>query len=141
MHSEATRTTEPPSMTSFHRFEGGETPLPKFQEGKGAGFSGSSAWAASARSMWKLSKKTDDEKGQKKEKVTYHYWTLEHTKSNYAPIQGDVYLRKHKQGRWSETDDKEDSADAFKAYQPGREHTKQEDTSDDDINPYADAFR
>ena len=47
--------------------------LPKSQEGKDAGFSGSSAWEASARSMWKLSKKTDDEKGQKKEKVTHHY--------------------------------------------------------------------
>ena len=84
--------------------------LPKSQEGKEAGFSGSTAWEASARSMWKLSKKgTAKEKGKEEGKGKgkddealevegQHYWTLEHTKSNYAAIQPAVYLAKQKTG-------------------------------------------
>ena len=69
--------------------------LPKSQEGKAAGFSGSTAWEASARSMWMLSKKSFTE-GEGKDKETKHYWALEHTKGNYAPIQSTTPLIKEK---------------------------------------------
>ena len=110
--------------------------LPKSQEGKAAGFSGSTAWEASARSMWMLAKKEFTEGKDKKKdkenegKEAKHYWTLEHTKSNYAPIQQPVYLAKRKQGWWSQAADKEDAAEAFKDYQQGVDHNRQEDTHD-----------
>ena len=123
--------------------------LPKSQEGKAAGFSGSTAWEASARSMWMLSKKgTAKEKGKEEGKGKgkgkgkddealevegQHYWTLEHTKSNYAPIQQPVYLAKQEQGWWAQAADREKAAEAFESYQQGREHTTQEDKDDDDI--------
>ena len=109
--------------------------LPKSKEGKEAGFSGSTAWEASARSMWMLSKKVIVKKKSKDDEDLevegQHYWTLEHTKSNYAPIQQPVYLAKHKQGWWSQAADREEAAEAFETYQQGREHTTQEDTQDD----------
>ena len=117
--------------------------LPKSKEGKEAGFSGTTAWEASARSMWKLSKKgTAKEKGKGKEEGKgkddeavgvegQHYWTLEHTKSNYAPIQPSVYLAKQKKGWFSQAADREEAAEAFESYQQGREHTTQEDRDDD----------
>ena len=72
--------------------------LPKSKEGKEAGFSGTTAWPASVRSMWTLSQQSfvKGEKGEEEE--TKRYWTLEHTKSNYAPIQPPVYLAKRKTG-------------------------------------------
>ena len=104
--------------------------LPKSQEGKAAGFSGSTAWEASARSMWKLEGLSFEvEEGAKKE--TKQCWTLEHTKSNYAPMQPKIYLTKHKYGWWSQAADREESAQAFEAYQQGLEHTTQEDRDDD----------
>ena len=109
--------------------------LPKSKEGKEAGFSGSTAWEASARSMWMLSKKVTAKKKSKDDEALevegQHYWTLEHTKSNYAPIQQPVYLAKHKQGWWSQAADREEAAEAFETYQQGREHTTQEDRGDD----------
>ena len=109
--------------------------LPKSQEGKAAGFSGSTAWEASARSMWMLSKQAfevkDDSDSKGKAVITRHCWTLEHTKSNYAPIQSQRYLSKQKQGWWVEAADRDDAAEAFDAYQKGREHTTQEDTDDE----------
>ena len=117
--------------------------LPKSQEGKEAGFSGSTAWEASARSMWKLSKKgTAKEKGKEEGKGKgkddealevegQHYWTLEHTKSNYAAIQPAVYLAKQKQGWFSQAADREEAAEAFEDYQQGVNHNRQEDRDDD----------
>ena len=102
--------------------------LPKSQEGKEAGFSGSTAWEASARSMWKLSKKNFTEK---KEKEPKHYWALEHTKSNYAQLQSEIPLSKHKLGWWRQAADRDDAVDAFDAYQQGVEHTTQEGTTDE----------
>ena len=104
--------------------------LPKSQEGKEAGFSGSTAWPASVRSMWTLSQQSFV-KGEGETKETKRYWALEHTKSNYAAIQQPVYLAKHKQGWWSEAADREEAAEAFEAYQQGREHTTQEALDDD----------
>ena len=106
--------------------------LPKSQEGKEAGFSGTTAWPASVRSMWTLSQKSFVE-GKKSEEETKRYWSLEHTKSNYAPIQSPICLAKQKKGWWSQAADREEAAEAFEAYQQGREHTTQEDTRDDDI--------
>ena len=119
--------------------------LPKNEEGKKAGYSGNSAWEASVRAMWKLEKKiAAKEKGKGKGKGKgkddeslevegQHYWALEHTKSNYAALQSPIYLAKQKQGWWAQATDREDSAEAFEAYQQGREHTPQEDTDDDYI--------
>ena len=113
--------------------------LPKSKEGKEAGFSGSTAWEASARSMWKLEKKVIVKKKSKDDEALevegQHYWTLEHTKSNYAAIQSPIYLAKQKTGWFSQAADREDAAEAFEAYQQGREHTTQEDTHDD-IPPF-----
>ena len=106
--------------------------LPKSQEGKAAGFSGSTAWEASARSMWMLAKKTFTQ-GEGKEKETKYYWALEHTKSNYAHLQSEIPLIKKKRGWWKQANDREDAADAFNAYQES--FNQQEDTDDDDENP------
>ena len=124
--------------------------LPKSEEGKRAGFSGSTAWEASARSMWMLSKKgsTEDKgkgKGTGKEALeveSKHYWALEHTKSNYAPLQPTVYLAKQEQGWWSQAADREDAADALNTYQTSIDHaTTKEEANGDDENPYDGAFR
>ena len=104
--------------------------LPKSQEGKAAGFSGSTAWEASARSMWKLEGLSFDI-GEGAKKETKQCWTLEHTKSNYAPMQPKIYLAKQKQGWWSKVSDMEESADAFETYKQGLEHKTQEDARDD----------
>ena len=102
--------------------------LPKSAEGKIAGFSGNTAWQASARSMWMLSKRAFKEK-DKEEK---HHWALEHTKSNYAAPQREILLSKHKQGWWSKAQDEQDAQDAFDAYQQGISHSDaQEDTRDE----------
>lgn len=103
--------------------------LPKSQEGKAAGFSGSTAWEASARSMWMLSKKSFTE-GEEKHKETKHYWALEHTKSNYAPLQSTIPLIKKKKGWWKQANDRSDAADAFNTYQTSIGQP-QEDTHDE----------
>ena len=109
--------------------------LPKSKEGKEAGFSGSTAWEASARSMWKLSKKGTAKEESKDDEAPevegQQYWTLEHTKSNYAAIQPPVYLAKQKQGWFSQAADREDAAKAFEDYQQGVDHNRQEDTRND----------
>ena len=115
--------------------------LPKSQEGKAAGFSGSTAWPASVRSMWTLSQKSFVE-GEGETKETKSYWALEHTKSNYAAIQPTVYLAKQEKGWWAKATDKEEAAEAFEAYQKGVEHQPQENTRNDSgDNPYANAFK
>ena len=86
--------------------------LPKSAEGKAAGFSGSTAWEASARSMWMLSKKSFTE-GKGKEQETKHYWALEHTKSNYAQLQPERPLVKDDYGWWWQAKDKNEAADSM----------------------------
>lgn len=81
--------------------------LPKSAEGKAAGFSGSTAWEASARSMWMLSKI-----GKKEEE----YWALRHTKSNYAPLQPKKYLCRNEIGAWAEAISKDKAVEAYNAY-------------------------
>ena len=71
--------------------------LPKTQ---GAGFSGSTAWEASARAMWLLGAKADE--GNDSEDTTYY--ALQHTKSNYAVKQEDILLGKNANGPWVRCD-------------------------------------
>ena len=104
--------------------------LPKSQEGKAAGFSGSTAWEASARSMWKISGLSFTT-GEGERAETKQYWALEHTKSNYAPMQPKIYLAKQEQGWWTQAADREDAAKAFEDYQQGVDHNRQEDKDDD----------
>ena len=85
--------------------------LPKSAEGKAAGFSGSTAWEASARSMWMLSKKSFTG-GEGKQAETRHYWALEHTKANYALLQSEIPLIRIN-GYWTKANDREDAADAL----------------------------
>ena len=99
--------------------------LPKSQEGKAAGFSGNTAWAASARSMWMLSKKKFTAKKKSKDDEApevdgQQYWTLEHTKSNYAAIQPPVYLAKQEQGWFSQAADREDAAKSLRGLPAGK---------------------
>lgn len=96
--------------------------LPKSTAARAAGFSGSTAWEASVRSLWKLGKKNLD--AEKRE-----YWVLEHMKSNYAPLQPQIFLAKNKSGWWTQAADKEAAADAYETYQNTIE--KQEDTPDE----------
>ena len=81
--------------------------LPKGAEGKAAGFSGSTAWEASTRSMWILSKKG---KGDEE------YWALEHTKSNYAALQSKKFIARSEYGYWGAATTKENAIAAYAAY-------------------------
>jgi len=110
--------------------------LPKGAEGRSAGFSGSTAWEASARSMWMVSKKSYLE-GEGKDVTKREYWALQHTKSNYAQMQIEIPLIKDKSGRWERALSREDAAVALDAYQAGIEPQPQKDTDYDDGNPYA----
>ena len=107
--------------------------LPKGTEGRAAGFSGSTAREASARSMWKLEKKTENvtqnaKKATENDTEADTYWGLEHTKSNYAPRQPEIYLAKQPTGWWIQVPTEQAAIDADKKYQASLTHTTQEDT-------------
>ena len=85
--------------------------LPKGTESRAAGFSGSTAWEASARSMWKISVKSFKEDNNER-----RYWALEHTKSNYAPLQPEIPVFKEEGGWWVKADNKEEAADGLDEY-------------------------
>lgn len=87
--------------------------LPKSSEGRVSGFSGSTAWEASMRSMWMLSKAGNK---KNKGKEDEYYYALRHTKSNYARLQEEIPLIKSKYGWWKEAEDVEDAKDAYKKY-------------------------
>ena len=116
--------------------------LPKGAEGRAAGFSGSTAWEASARSMWMLSKKSLSKEAEGNER---HYWALEQTKNNYAALQPSIPLIKSNFGSWFKAESLDDAVDGYDAYQAGiSTHTPQKEATDDtedDYNPYANAFR
>ena len=95
--------------------------LPKGTEGRAAGFSGSTAWEASARSMWKIEKEKDGDD---------LYWVLKHTKSNYAPLQTEKYLAKSNYGWWREVETKEDAIAEYEALQ---KHHTEENNAETDI--------
>ena len=73
--------------------------LPKGQEGKAAGFSGSTAWEASARAMWLLGTK-EKVIGEGKQKEIRNYYALTHSKSNYALRQKAIPLAKGDTAAW-----------------------------------------
>ena len=98
--------------------------LPKTE---GVGFSGSTAWEASARAMWMLGKVGDEKKG-KKDKEEEPYFALQHTKSNYAMKQNDIPLAKDKYGWWT-------ACTVEKARTAYREYQKEEETTDDPDEP------
>ena len=91
--------------------------LPKGAEGRAAGFSGSTAWEASARSMWKLSKEEEKPDKDEEDEEEKAYWILEHTKGNYAALQPKVFLAKETSGWWVEVEDKEAAIAAYRQYQ------------------------
>lgn len=98
--------------------------LPKNQEGKDAGFSGSTAWEASARSMITL---TTEKYGEART-----YWALKHIKSNYARIQNHRPLIKEKRGWWKGARGRKAYEEAAKAYEDYHQHfDTQEDTHDE----------
>ena len=100
--------------------------LPKGAEGRASGFSGSTAWEASARSMWMLKKDGEGEGA--------HY-VLSHTKSNYAQRENDIYLRRIRYGLWQKADSLEDAIENYQEYINQNENPH-EDTDHDE---YADA--
>lgn len=75
--------------------------LPKGAEGCAAGFSGSTAWETSTRSMWMLSKQDAGDSKNPEE-----YWALLHTKSNYAPLEKEKPLVKSPYGWWLKARDR-----------------------------------
>ena len=99
--------------------------LPKGAEGKAAGFSGSTAWEASVRSLFMLSIKCLEGDKDKRE-----YWALEHTKSNYAPLQPEVPLSKQSTGWWTQASSEDEAAEAMEDYQAGFDN-RQENTHDE----------
>lgn len=102
--------------------------LPKGAEGRASGFSGSTAWEASARSMWMLSKQDAGNKKNPEE-----YWALLHTKSNYAPLQNEKPLIKSQYGWWREARDADEAIQAYKDYQANLEKEEEDEDIDTDI--------
>lgn len=102
--------------------------LPKGAEGRAAGFSGSTAWEASARSMWMLSKQNAGDSKNSKE-----YWALLHTKANYAPLQNEKPLIKSQYGWWQEARNSDEAIDTWKDYQETLEKEQEDDETDPDI--------
>ena len=102
--------------------------LPKGAEGRAAGFSGSTAWEASARSMWMLSKQDKGNKENPKE-----YWALLHTKSNYAPFQKEKPLIKSQYGWWREARDADEAVDGWKDYQATLEKEQEDEEIDTEV--------
>ena len=100
--------------------------LPKGAEGRASGFSGSTAWEASIRSMWLLSKQNA---GNSKNPEAY--WALLHTKSNYAPLQKEKPLIKSRYGWWQAASDVDEALQAYKDYQA----TLEKEQEDEDIDP------
>ena len=78
----------------------------------GVGFSGSTAWEASARAMWLLGtkEKSDDDI----ENTTYY--ALQHTKSNYAIKQEDILLGKDTDGSWAACRSISEACEAYANY-------------------------
>ena len=104
--------------------------LPKYTDGKSAGFSGSTAWEASVRSMWMLSiQKSENNDGKKNGN---DYWALSHMKSNYAPLQPTIPLVKSGTGWWKRAANTEDAIEGLKEYMENINSLSQEDTEDDE---------
>lgn len=82
--------------------------LPKSSAGgQVAKFSGSTAWEASARALWMLGLTANED--------SEPYWALQHTKSNYAPLQDNIPLIKQDTGWWVRAEDIEAAVSREKA--------------------------
>lgn len=123
--------------------------LPKGKEGKEAGFSGSTAWEASVRSLLNLSKNklTDKSGTDQSGKESDEYWALDHMKSNYALLQPEVPLSKQSAGWWTQAGSKEEANDALEAYENNgtekkgdNQQEENDEQPDANPNPYRDAF-
>ena len=101
--------------------------LPKGAEGRAAGFSGSTAWEASARSMWMLSKQNAGNSKNPEE-----YWALLHTKTNYAPLQKEIPLIKLEYGWWKQAKDVNAAVNALKQYEENLEKDQESEDEDGD---------
>ena len=102
--------------------------LPKTQ---GVGFSGSTAWEASARAMWMLSKQNAGDNKDPKE-----YYALEHTKSNYAPLQQERYLVKSSFGWWEEVGTQQEAINGYSAFKEYQMNKSTQQESDDDLTKF-----
>ena len=107
--------------------------LPKGAEGRAAGFSGSTAWEASARAMWLIGTKVRDEDegkgkgkrgGQSEDEETYY--ALQHTKGNYARLQKEIPLAKNQYGWWSKVENVDKAKEAYRKYYDAQEESDAE---------------
>ena len=97
----------------------------------GVGFSGSTAWEASARAMWMLSKQNAGEDKDPKE-----YYALEHTKSNYASLQQERYLVKSSFGWWEEVKTQQDAIDGYNAYQEYQQNKATQQETENELTNF-----
>ena len=95
--------------------------LPKSAEARSAGFSGSTAWEASARAMWLLSTKTEDDT-----KDSAPYYALQHTKSNYDLRQKDIPLVRNNYHGWFTRCSIDEAIQAYKDYNDPQERDDDE---------------
>ena len=107
--------------------------LPKGAEGRAAGFSGSTAWEASARAMWLIGTKVrDEDEGKSKRKHGDQsedektYYALQHTKSNYTRLQKEVPLAKNQYGWWSKVENVDEAKEAYRKYYDAQEESDAE---------------
>ena len=98
--------------------------LPKSSEGRASGFSGSTAWEASVRSMWMLSKVDVIQKGKGDEDE--FYFALQHTKGNYARLQKEIPLAKNQYGWWSKVENVDKAKEAYRKYYDAQEESDAE---------------
>lgn len=106
--------------------------LPKGSESRSAGFSGSTAWEASVRSLWKLEKAGLEKNGDD----ANAYWWLVNSKNNYARLQSEIPLAKQELGWWIRATNTETAKNAYQKYKS--HYAEQETPNDDTDDEYAD---
>ena len=113
----------------------------------GDDYAGSTDWLGSCRAMWTLQQKQRTE-GTGVNKKSFSWYQLSNITKNYAPPQAPIFLRKikHEDGGytpiWPPCGDQTEAEDFYKEYQQTwQDNTQQEDTQDDDENPYANIQR
>ena len=113
----------------------------------GDDYAGSTDWLGSCRAMWTLQQKQRT-KGTGVNKKSFSWYQLSNITKNYAPPQAPIFLRKikHEDGGytpiWTPCGDQTEAEDFYKEYQhTWQDNTQQEDTQDDDENPYANIRR
>ena len=109
----------------------------------GDDYAGSTDWLGSCRAMWTLQQKQRTE-GTGVNKKSFSWYQLSNINKNYAPPQAPIFLRKIKYEDggytpiWTPCADQTEAEIFYKEYQQTwQDNTQQEDTHDDDENPYA----